>query len=79
MRASINLAATEVAPLAEYTPSANSDNPPAAARVLSQSVTRAFSPVPTTLPAVLLIKHDMKLKSSENHNDISILIKIIIK
>lgn len=54
MRASINLAATDVAPLAEYTPRAKSDNPPAAASVLSQSVTRALRPVPTTLPAVLL-------------------------
>lgn len=55
MRASMNLAATDVAPLAVYTPRAKSDRPPAAANVLSQSVTKAFSPVPTTLPAVLLI------------------------
>lgn len=49
----MNLAVTEVAPFAVYTPSASSDNPPAAAKVLSQSVTRAFRPVPITEPAVL--------------------------
>lgn len=44
---------TEVAPLAVYTPNANKDKPPAAAKVLSQSVTNASKPVPITEPAVL--------------------------
>lgn len=53
---SINLAVTDVAPLAEYTPKASKERPPAAVRTLSQSVSIAWAPVPMTPPAVLYNK-----------------------
>lgn len=54
--ASIYLAVTPVAPFAEYTPRANRDIPPAAAKTLSQSVNSACAPDPITDPAVLQSK-----------------------
>lgn len=71
IRASIKRAVTDVAPLAVYTPRANKDRPPAAAKVLSQSVTRALRPVPMTFPAVLQknvclsfsLKHSLQTKN----------------
>lgn len=51
--ASTYLAVTEVAPLAEYTPRAKSDTPPASAKTLSQSVSSAENPEPNTAPALL--------------------------
>jgi len=42
-----------VDPLAVYIPRATRDKPPAAARILSQSLSRALAPVPNTEPAVL--------------------------
>jgi len=51
--ASMYLAAIPVAPLAEYTPRARRDIPPAAAIILSQSARKAWAPVPSTDPAVL--------------------------
>ena len=47
------LAAIPVVPLAEYTPRARRDIPPAAAIILSQSARKAWAPVPSTEPAVL--------------------------
>ena len=46
-------AVTPVAPLAEYTPNANKDTPPAAITTLSQSRKKACNPAPKTEPAVL--------------------------
>lgn len=53
MRASIYLAVTPAAPLAEYIPNARRDKPPAAVNTLSQSVKSASAPAPSTDPAVL--------------------------
>lgn len=49
-------AVTPVKPLALYIPNAKRDKPPAAIKVLSQSESNAFAPLPKIEPAVLETK-----------------------
>lgn len=57
-------AVTPVKPLALYIPNAKRDKPPAAIKVLSQSESNAFAPLPKIEPAVLETKNLLTFKCS---------------
>lgn len=63
------LAVTEVAPFAEYTPSASNETPPAKANTLSQSVSNAENPEPRTAPALLQISMN-KIRTIISESDL---------